>query len=58
MPWITFAACSRRSQESVAGLGEFTVHKEFVSAKVAGETASLLNPALGAKPLSQPIWVR
>lgn len=28
------------------GIGEFTIHKEFVSAKVAGETASLLNPAL------------
>jgi len=28
------------------GIGEFTVHKEFVSAKVAGEPASLLNPAL------------
>jgi len=29
-----------------SGIGEFTVHKEFVSAKVAGETASLSNPAL------------
>jgi predicted TIM-barrel fold metal-dependent hydrolase len=29
-----------------SGIGEFTVHKEFVSAKVSGETASLLNPAL------------
>jgi len=28
------------------GIGEFTIHKEFVSAKVAGDTASLLNPAL------------
>jgi predicted TIM-barrel fold metal-dependent hydrolase len=28
------------------GIGEFTIHKEFVSAKVAGEPASLLNPAL------------
>jgi predicted TIM-barrel fold metal-dependent hydrolase len=28
------------------GIGEFSVHKEFVSAKVAGHTASLLNPAL------------
>src|SRR6266403_4258419 len=28
------------------GVGEFTIHKEFVSAKVAGETASLLNPAI------------
>jgi predicted TIM-barrel fold metal-dependent hydrolase len=30
------------------GIGEFTVHKEFVSAKIAGETASLTNPALDA----------
>jgi amidohydrolase family protein len=29
-----------------SGIGEFTVHKEFVSAKVAGETASLTNRAL------------
>jgi len=29
-----------------SGIGEFTVHKEFVSSKIAGETASLLNPAL------------
>jgi predicted TIM-barrel fold metal-dependent hydrolase len=29
-----------------AGIGEFSVHKEFVSSKVAGETASLTNPAL------------
>jgi Amidohydrolase len=29
-----------------SGIGEFTVHKEFVSAKVAGHTASLRNPAL------------
>jgi predicted TIM-barrel fold metal-dependent hydrolase len=29
-----------------SGIGEFTVHKEFVSAKIAGEKASLLNPAL------------
>ncbi|TPW13739.1 MAG: amidohydrolase 2 [bacterium] len=28
------------------GIGEFTIHKEFVSPKVAGETASLVNPAL------------
>ena len=28
------------------GIGEFSVHKEFVSSKVAGHTASLLNPAL------------
>ena len=29
-----------------SGIGEFTIHKEFVSAKIAGETASLTNPAL------------
>lgn len=29
-----------------SGIGEFTIHKEFVSAKVVGETASLQNPAL------------
>ncbi len=29
-----------------SGIGEFTIHKEFVSSKVAGETATLLNPAL------------
>ena len=29
-----------------SGIGEFTIHKEFVSAKVAGDQASLLNPAL------------
>lgn len=29
-----------------AGIGEFSIHKEFVSSKVAGEVASLLNPAL------------
>jgi predicted TIM-barrel fold metal-dependent hydrolase len=29
-----------------SGIGEFTVHKEFVSSKIAGETASLTNPAL------------
>jgi predicted TIM-barrel fold metal-dependent hydrolase len=28
------------------GIGEFTIHKEFVSAKISGETASLTNPAL------------
>jgi hypothetical protein len=28
------------------GIGEFTVHKEFVSSKIAGNGASLLNPAL------------
>jgi predicted TIM-barrel fold metal-dependent hydrolase len=29
-----------------SGIGEFTIHKEFVSAKIAGETATLTNPAL------------
>src|SRR6195256_2431832 len=29
-----------------SGIGEFPIHKEFVSSKVAGETASLTNPAL------------
>ena len=29
-----------------SGIGEFTIHKEFVSAKIAGETAGLTNPAL------------
>jgi predicted TIM-barrel fold metal-dependent hydrolase len=29
-----------------SGIGEFTIHKEFVSSKVAGEVASLVNPAL------------
>jgi Amidohydrolase len=28
------------------GIGEFSIHKEFVSAKIPGETASLTNPAL------------
>src|SRR6516225_8731930 len=28
------------------GIGEFTIHKEFVSAKVAGGPATLLDPAL------------
>jgi len=28
------------------GIGEFTIHKEFVSSKVSGETASLKDPAL------------
>ena len=29
-----------------SGIGEFTIHKEFVSSKVAGEVASLTNPAV------------
>ena len=28
------------------GIGEFTIHREFVSAKVAGDVASLIDPAL------------
>jgi hypothetical protein len=28
------------------GIGEITIHKEFVSSKISGETASLTNPAL------------
>jgi hypothetical protein len=28
------------------GIGEFTIHKEFVSSKIAGEVASLRDPAL------------
>lgn len=28
------------------GIGEFSIHKEFVSSKIAGEVASLNNPAL------------
>jgi Amidohydrolase len=29
-----------------SGIGEFTIHKEFVSSKIAGDVASLQNPAL------------
>ncbi len=29
-----------------SGIGEFSIHKEFVSSKVAGDVASLTNPAL------------
>jgi predicted TIM-barrel fold metal-dependent hydrolase len=29
-----------------SGIGEFSIHKEFVSSKIAGEKASLINPAL------------
>jgi len=29
-----------------SGIGEFTIHKEFVSSKVSGDTASLMDPAL------------
>jgi len=31
-----------------SGIGEFSVHKEFVSSKISGHTASLKNPALDA----------
>ena len=31
------------------GIGEFSIHKEFVSAKIPGETASLTNPVLEAR---------
>ena len=29
-----------------SGIGEFSIHKEFVTSKIAGETPSLMNPAL------------
>ncbi len=29
-----------------SGIGEFSIHKEFVSSKVAGEGATFFNPAL------------
>ena len=29
-----------------SGIGEFTIHKEFVSSKISGDVASLTNPAL------------
>ncbi len=29
-----------------SGIGEFTIHKEFVSSKIAGDVASLTDPAL------------
>lgn len=29
-----------------SGIGEFTIHKEFVSSKISGDTASLTDPAL------------
>jgi hypothetical protein len=32
------------------GIGEFSIHKEFVSAKIAGEVASLDNKALDSAP--------
>jgi hypothetical protein len=32
--------------EVFSGIGEFTIHKEFVSSKIAGPVASLIDPAL------------
>ncbi len=46
MPPIISAACCRHFPGVFTGIGEFTIHKEFVSSKVSGETASLTNPAL------------
>ena len=37
-PPITSAACSRPFPGVFTGIGEFTLHKEFVSAKIAGGT--------------------
>ena len=42
----TSGACCKTFPGVFTGIGEFTIHKEFVSSKVAGETASLINPAL------------
>lgn len=36
----------RRVLTTFSGISEFSIHKEFVSSKIAGETASLTNPAL------------
>ena len=46
MGWITFAVFLRRFPGVFCGIGEFSVYKEFVSSKIAGEKASLTNPAL------------
>ena len=43
---ITSAACCTTFPGVFTGIGEFSIHKEFVSSKIAGETASLTNPAL------------
>ena len=40
------ARARRRFPGVFTGIGEFTIHKEFVSSKVAGDTASLTDPAL------------
>jgi len=39
------------------GIGEFTIHKEFVSSKVAGDTASLTTPRSTACSISRARWV-
>jgi predicted TIM-barrel fold metal-dependent hydrolase len=46
MPWTTFARALQVVPGVFTGIGEFTIHKEFVAAKVAGEVASLQDPAL------------
>ena len=43
---ITSGACCATFPGVFTGIGEFTIHKEFVSSKVAGESASLTDPAL------------
>ena len=43
---ITSAACCGRSRACSPASASSAIHKEFVSSKVAGETASLTNPAL------------
>ena len=37
-----------------AGIGEFSIHKEFVSSKISGEAASLENKALIVSWILQP----
>jgi hypothetical protein len=50
--WIATAykslakADQARFDPMITGIGEFSIHKEFVSAKIAGEVASLQDPAL------------
>jgi hypothetical protein len=38
------------------GIGEFSIHKEFVSAKISGETASLTNPRSIGSSTSPAKW--
>ena len=45
-PTSQSAVLARVSSRSTTGIGEFTIHKEFVSSKVAGDIASLTDPAL------------